>query len=399
MKQPESIIIFAFAALGKGISGGDRIFIEFARRWSNSCPTKIFVWEEGLAMCRRERLTGDKLEISLTPVGSIAKLGFIATYIYRIFLGVLTGLSLKLAGNEYVYSASEFWMDSLPGFILKLRYPRIKWVASWYQTAPNPLKGFSEAKREKKYRLSAFLYWSVQLQIKVLISRFADFVLVNNEHEVRQFSRLNILDRVKVVYGAVNLDLIHQYLKSHKQKSTKYIGVFQGRFHPQKGVLELIDVWGKVSQKIPNAKLAMIGDGPLMKDVQDRISKLQLQSNIELFGFLHDGEKKYRIFNSSKIVLHPAFFDSGGMAAAEAMAFGLPGVAFDLKSYEDYYPKGMMKAPLGDLNKFAEYVLNLIGDQKLYRRISDEAVSMVEKDWSWDKRAKEVLTYLTNTPK
>ena len=57
-------------------------------------------------------------------------------------------------------------------------------------------------------------------------------------------------------------------------KSKKYDAVFIGRFHPQKGVLELIDIWKRVVNKKPQAKLAMIGDGPLMKKVQLKIKKI-----------------------------------------------------------------------------------------------------------------------------
>ena len=46
------------------------------------------------------------------------------------------------------------------------------------------------------------------------------------------------------------------------------------------------------------------------------------------------------------MVVHPAIFDSGGMAAAEAMAWGLPGVSFDLPALKTYYPQGMIKNPL-----------------------------------------------------
>ena len=43
----KQIRIFALAAYGKGLSGGDRIFIEFARRWSKNFPVEIYVWKEG----------------------------------------------------------------------------------------------------------------------------------------------------------------------------------------------------------------------------------------------------------------------------------------------------------------------------------------------------------------
>lgn len=388
-----SIHIIALAALGGGLSGGDRIFIEFARRWSKNYPVHLYVWEQGSQMCRREKLDGKFLRIHLVRVGILSKLGFIFTYLYRIFLGLKLGFTLKIQQGDYVYSASEFWMDSLPAFILKLRNPKVKWAAAWYQTAPNPLVGFSEGNRASKYRLAACLYWFMQKPIKPLISNFADFVFVNNEIEKKEFPKLSRGEKTIVVLGAVNTENILDYIKKNKSlKDKKYLGVFQGRFHPQKGVVELIDIWRLVTDKMPEARLAMIGDGPLMSVVKKRISRLHLEDNIDSYGYLHDGDLKYSIFCSSKVVLHPAFYDSGGMASAEGMAFGLPCIGFDLKSYKSYYPKGMVKVAVGDLESFAEKIIEIANNQSIYDKLSREAREMVFAKFSWEKRAAEVLS-------
>lgn len=391
MVKTVSIHIIALGALGGGLSGGDRIFIEFARHWSKKKLVNLYVWEEGLSMCRREKLDGKFLKINLIKVGKLSKFGFIFTYFYRIFLGLKLGLMLKTAEGDFIYSASEFWMDSLPAFILKQRNKlTINWVAAWFQTAPSPLKGFSEGRREKAYKLNAFWYWIMQKPIKSIISSFADFVLVNNDSEKKNFSVLSNKNRVIVVLGAINSEIILRYTRTHRAPGRKkYLAVFQGRFHPQKGVVELIDIWKLVTQKIPDAKLAMIGDGPLMDNVKLKIKELHLDNNINLLGYLQDGEKKFAIFQNSKIVVHPSFYDSGGIAPGEAMAFGLPCVGFDLKSFTYYYPKGMLKVPVGNFIAFAEKIVRLNSNRGLYNKIGKEAAKIIAH--SWEKRAKEVI--------
>lgn len=390
------INIIALAALGGGLSGGDRIFIEFARNWSKDVRVDVYVWEEGLAMCRRENLEGEKLKINLIKVGKLSKLGFIFTYFYRVLLGLKLGFSLRVKPGEYFYSASEFWMDTLPAVILKLRNPKAIWVAAWYQTAPNPLIGFAEGDREKRYKLSAFFYWFIQKTTKPLISAFADFVLVNNDNEKRQFSLKNKQGKVIPVLGAIKTEGIDDYKKLHPEiPKKKYLAVFQGRFHPQKGVVELIDIWKLVTAKFPEAKLAMIGDGPLKSEVEKRIRMLGLEKNVDLLGYLHDGDRKYSIFNDSKIVVHPSFYDSGGMASAEAMAFGLPVVGFNLKSYGLYYPKGMVKVPVSDYNAFAKAILELADNNSMYNKFSQESKDMIDKTWSWNYRASEILSKIS----
>lgn len=390
-KNSLNFVFLAFAPHGLGISGGDRIFIELARRWQKKCSVNIYTWEEGYKMCQRQHLEASRnLKFSLYNMGIVCRMGFLFCYFARILRAILLTFFLKLEKNTIVYSASEFWMDSLPAAILKVRDSHIRWVAAWFQTAPKPWTGYSEGERAQKYNLSALLYWLMQLPVKPIISKFADFILVNNEEEKRHFPSKAI-----VVLGAVDLEAINNfkkhYSKQYPQVHKSYDAVFQGRFHPQKGVVELIDIWRLVVNKKPNAKLALIGDGPLMKKVKERIVELDLQKSCDLFGYVFDGDKKFQIFSKSKLVVHPAYYDSGGMAAAEAMAFGLPCVGFDLPSYKSYYPYGMIKVKIGDLDAFAKKIIELIENETLREKIGREGEDMIKKNSSWEKRAEEIF--------
>ena len=387
------IYMFSLASYGEGISGGDRIYIEFARNWRKKTFVYIHTWDEGYAMCQRQGLrAGRKLEYRVHHLGIVYRAFFLVSYIARIFLGIWIGLTLKLKGgpNVIIYGSSEFWMDVLPCILIKFRYPKVTWAATWYQTAPSPLKGFSEGNRGEKYRLNALFYWLAQLPMKPLIANNADFVLVNNNEEKQQFPKLNKKGKSIVVLGAVPLQDIKRWKKANRRYQKIYDAVFQGRFHAQKGVVELIEVWKKVVEERPNAKLAMIGDGPLMNRVRSDIRKFKLDENIKLFGYVFDGHKKYKIFAQSRVVVHPAFYDSGGMASAEAMAFGIPAVGFNLKSYESYYPKGMLKVETGNLDEFAKGVLSLLENKNMAVRLGRDAGMIIEKEFAWSMRAKEV---------
>lgn len=393
--MPLSFHIFANAALGKGLSGSDRIFIECAKRLSKKYKVTVHVWEEGYLICKRQGL-GEDISFEILTVDFWCKFGFLVCYFVRILKAVWYALFKKIDNGKetVIYSASEFWMDSLPAFILKIRFPKIRWVAGWFQTAPNPIIGFSQGSRQNSYRLPAFYYWIMQLPIKPLIERFADFVLINNEEEKRQFPTLDKKGKAIVIIGAVNIEEIKKWKLKIGNLPKIYDAVFQGRFHPQKGVVELIDIWKLVTSQLPNATLAMIGDGPLMNEVKEKIQALGLGKNIELFGYVFDGPKKYRIFSQSRVVVHPAFYDSGGMAAAEAMAFELPAVGFGLDSYKSYYPRGMVKVEVGDLEAFAGMIVQLISDKNKRENIGRQAREMVSKNWSWDIRVNQLISAL-----
>jgi glycosyltransferase involved in cell wall biosynthesis len=224
--------------------------------------------------------------------------------------------------------------------------------------------------------------------ILMMIRRFADMVFVTNELDRRKVAdtkRLTV-DRVIAVRGGVDLKMSKEVPDSPVKK---YEAVFIGRLHPQKGVLELIEIWKLVCRRSPSARLAIIGNGELEDEVRALINRNGLSRNITMLGFM-DGHEKIGVFKESRIVLHPATYDSGGMASAEAMACGLPGICFDLPALMTYYAQGMIKIPRNDLQRFAEEITILLNDPGRYAMLSKEAVEQ-SKSWDWDLNASKVL--------
>jgi len=393
MTKDKNILIVALSPVGSGLSGGDRIFIEFARNLSKMRNVTIATWDDGINMCKRNGLDSSQVRFIRISIPSILKMNFLVCYITRILAGVIWSLFTNAGHeNKVLFSASEFLMDVYPSVILKMRSRNAKLLCTWFQTAPNPFKGYSEGEREKKYRFNALLYWTSQKLTKGIINTFSDFVMVNNEDEKKRFPNHAKRGRLFVVLGGVNVERIEDWRRKNKQVKKKYDGVFQGRFHAQKGVEELIEIWKKVVDVIPDARLAMIGDGPLMKYVVKKIEKYKLKKNIDLLGYVFDGDEKYSLFESSKVVLHPAFYDSGGMASAEAMVFGSPVIGFDLVSYESYYPKGMIKVKIGDLDDFASKIIELLKDEKKRSKIGNDARVLVKDNLSWSKKTHDIFS-------
>jgi glycosyltransferase involved in cell wall biosynthesis len=238
------------------------------------------------------------------------------------------------------------------------------------------------------------------LPIYWIIKRYADIVFVTSKPDVNKFiTNKRSAEKIVVIRGGVDVEPSTEYLSSNNLipiSDRKYDACFVGRFHYQKGVLELIDIWKSVCEKKSNAKLAMIGVGPLESEVKNKISELELNKNIELLGF-KDGTDKYEIFKQSKIMVHPATYDSGGMAAAEGMAWGLPGVSFDLEGLKSYYPKGMVKTKIHNIDQFATNITELLDNREYYDKISKEARDLIVEVWDWNKRSEQIYNSIFKT--
>lgn len=389
-----AIHIIANAALGPVLSGSDRIFIECARRWARKGnDIFIYVWEEGYEMCKRNELKN--VNYIIWSALRWKKLGFPISYLARAIIGSVRILKLNISHDRthriIVYSASDFWPDSIPAFVMKLRSTRAKWIAGFYLFAPKPWQKDSPY-RGKRFLLGLF-YSLTQFLAYWIIKRYSDMVFVTSQPDVKRFvTRKRDKTKILVIRGGIDLKPSIEYLNSKKEspiEKRRYDACFVGRFHYQKGVRDLINIWRLVVKRKSDAKLAMVGTGPLISEVQDKIAQFGLNDNIELLGF-KDGEEKYEVFRQSRVIVHPATYDSGGMAAIEGMAWRLPGVSFDLEALKTYYPKGMLKTPCYDLNAFAENIIKLLENKKLYKKTREDAIVWA-KEWDWDKRAATIL--------
>lgn len=374
-------------AVNGGLSGSDNIFIELCKRWSKKLLIKIFISEDGKEICYREKLKDVKYII--WTLKKYNKIGYFFCYFYRTIKSVIKSLFLNLGNEEsIIYSSSDFWPDSFPSFILKLRYPKIIWIAGFYLFVPNPWsKNFPY---RKKRWIIGFFYWITQLLSYLIIKSRADFIFITSDPDTKKFiTKTRKKEKIITIQGGVNLKEYKEFLRNNIYHIKKFDGCFLGRFHDQKGVLELIDIWKKVTNYVANAKLAIIGGGPLESVLKKKINDLNMQNNIFLMGFRTE-YKKLEIFAESKIIIHPAIYDSGGMSAAEAMALGLPGISFDLESLKTYYPKGMIKVRCFDFEEFAKNIVELLSNEKLYIKLQKEAFELME-EWDWDKRALKIL--------
>ena len=384
-----NIIIVANAQTNGGtLSGADRIFIECAKRWiEKGHDVQIITCAEGYEMCRRYGL-GNVSYLNLSPR---YRLPLYLLYVLRTAkVSILAWQRASYFGNAVVYSSSDFWPDSVPALLFKMRNNRIKWVAGFYLFVANPFSVKSPYKGLLK--LKGLFYYISQLPVYLSVRRLADMVWVTSEPDRWRFinSRLSP-SKVVTVRGGVDVEAPASIPEPVEKK---FDAVFVGRFHPQKGILELVDIWKYVCERKMDAKLAMIGVGELESEVKAKIKKYGLENNIVFFGF-RDGVEKLKIFKDSKVVVHPAIYDSGGMAACEAMACGLPGVSFDLPALRTYYPKGMLKTPCYDLKGFAENILKLLNHEELYRKTAKDALDSA-REWDWDKRAELLLKTITS---
>ncbi len=373
------------------MSGGDRIMVECIRRWSQEHKLTVYGNEGARQMCDWYGLKG--IEHITWPADHLQKFGRPFWWLMQMLMGNQRVRRIQFSPDEkhLIVATSEFQPSCVPAMRLKKRYPHVPLVVGFYLFAP---KWFSRGPGPGFWFTA---YWPFQQYMYRRTLREAEMILTTGAPDRDVIiSAGRAPESVFAIKGGVDLS-VPQGVPEPKEKA--FDAVFIGRLHPQKGLLELLDVWKLLMVKKPDARLAVIGSGPLGSLCEAKAEKLGILKNVEFFGF-RDGIEKYKIIKSARVVVHPAIYDSGGMAAAEALCCGLPGVSFDLPSLRCYYSRGWLKATPGKLEEFTECIHRLLIDAGLYAEMSKEAYA-AGREWDWNARAQAAWNAIErgiNTP-
>ena len=399
MTAPLRLYVLGTAISEPGTLGGDtRILLELVRRWAALGEVDATIVTSAT---RKETCVGYRLPESVTyeicpetpGVWSLAGHLRAAIRLARLAEQLDPGPDRPAT---VVYSASDFLTDVLPAARLKRRFPNITWLASRFLFVPSPFKGWRRSYEHGIGVPDPFLAVAAAYQRFAfsVIRRRADLFFITNETDRVHFTRRGVEPaRVLPVYGGVDFDEI----ASTAPQPLRYDGCFVGRISPQKGVLDLVDIWARVRARKPDARLALIGSGNVRfeRELRDAVAARGLGDAIDLLGFL-DGPEKHRVYKSSRVFLHTSVHDNYGMAACEAMAAGVPAVLYDLPPLRIAYPQGCLRAPRTDRQGFADAVLRLLDEGATWERLSQEATAWARTQ-DWNLKATQVLDFLTTS--
>jgi glycosyltransferase involved in cell wall biosynthesis len=154
-------------------------------------------------------------------------------------------------------------------------------------------------------------------------------------------------------------------------ESSPVVG-FVGRIEKQKRPLSVIDAFAQLHRLHPDARLVMVGSGPLERPVKERVRDLGLEGRVLFAGWRSNVEDYLPAFD---VVLQLSNNEGFGTATAEAMACGVPVVGTDVPGTRDILGagRGGILVPLNDEGAAAKACSHLLENRQLHRRFCEEA--------------------------
>lgn len=204
--------------------------------------------------------------------------------------------------------------------------------------------------------------------------------------------------RLQKIYLGIDLErhqpITHDESLDHRETRFKQpvVGVI-ARLAPGKGVHKAMLAWPFVLQKVPNAKLLIVGDGPLRDELELLRLALNVADSIVFAGFVGDTAQ---VLQEIDLFLQVSDAPNIGLATLEAMASGKPIVTV----VKDNEEKLMAIETLVDgkngfivdniPEKIADSIVMLLTDRCLATKMGKFSRHIVEEKFDFKKHVVEV---------
>lgn len=263
---------------------------------------------------------------------------------YKLFLSI--GFTTKL----YEYILKNRTKDDTP-IVLFHGYD-----TAWYKKKNIKLIGVDHS-NFPFYKNDSFFYRNIKFPLISFMNRKLDIVTILTDAEIKYWKKLN-----RPVHIIPNfIPNIPEIIPSAADRNKTLISM--GRMNTdQKGFDRLIKGFAKISNKFPDWKLIIYGDGKFKNEYQRLIDNYKLKGKVQLENFT---ENPYEVFSENSIYVMCSRTEGFGLVLAEAMACGMAAV-----SYENTGPNSIIRdnnngylIPNGDeamlCNKLEQLMTNL----------------------------------------
>ena len=211
---------------------------------------------------------------------------------------------------------------------------------------------------------------------------------------------------VKIAPGIDTAHFIPQPDSMHKRITlgleNKKIIISVGRLVHRKGQDKLIEAMPQILQKVPNAHLLLVGEGPYRSHLEKLANKLSMNHNITFAGrILYNNLPSY--LSAADLFAMPSrsrFFglevEGLGIVYLEASACGIPVVAGKSGGAPDAVIEGVTGLCVDgtDINQIANAVIDICGDAKRASNMGAAGRNWIVDQWRWEIWSKEFNSLL-----
>ncbi len=168
-----------------------------------------------------------------------------------------------------------------------------------------------------------------------------------------------------------------QEKKEQDSNTYHYDLIYVGRLTQEKNPQRLMRLCAQMKQRRKNLKAAVVGSGELEGELKALCRELDIVDNVDFLGFQSNPMK---MIHDSKVLILTSYWEGTPMCVLEAMALGTPVVSTSSDGMQDLITNGVNGYLSNEDRELAEYVLRIVEDGDLRRRLSANALKRAAAD-------------------
>jgi GalNAc-alpha-(1->4)-GalNAc-alpha-(1->3)-diNAcBac-PP-undecaprenol alpha-1,4-N-acetyl-D-galactosaminyltransferase len=342
--------------------GSERVMSELANSWCKKETIEVFL----ILLTNQERFYEIDSRVKVIIPSRNYKKNIFSKTLYKMWILYFIRTSCKNINPKAVLSFNERYNNIV---LLSLLGTKMKKFVSDRNNPYLDIGKINHFLRNRLYRKSSGVIAQTEIAKKVLTN--------NTKNK-----------NIRVIHNP--LREINTYNNGSCTKK-KNIILNIGRNVPQKNQLELLEIFSQCNFK--NWELKILGNGPLRQELINKTKKLNLQQHVQILDFSKDVDVFYA---QAKIFAFTSLYEGFPNALIEAMAHGLPCVAYDCPTgpsdiIEDSINGFLVE--LSDKKQFQKKLSNLMDSEALRDSISKNS-KKVKKKYSLNLIADKYFNFI-----
>lgn len=395
--------------LGKTDTGGQTIYIlqlaqalgkknikvDIVTRKFNNCPTEEYIYPNVKIVripCGKNEFVSKERMYELMPE-------MVENFMHYI----------EKARKRYDIVHSHYWDGGYAGTILSkmLDIPHVHTP----HTMGKSKKFEMSAEEIPVQKLKPYYRYHVRIAIEQKIINKANAIIVLCETSRIQILQYYIADfeKLHVIFPGVNSD----YFNTTKTSADKKIELKKNsiltmsRVVPTKGLDRLIDALALIKNKIP---FHLYMGGGLVSENQSTeekfaeqqlsalIKKYKMEKLISPIGLVNHDEILPAYYRKADIFVLASRYEPFGLTTLEAMACGTVPIVSDVAGSREIIIDGLngFIVHTHDRKALAQRIVSLLQDEKLKRKVSENAAFTIKEHYSWDKIVEKFIKLYKN---
>jgi glycosyltransferase involved in cell wall biosynthesis len=223
--------------------------------------------------------------------------------------------------------------------------------------------------------------------------RWFDSVVPLSKQLCKDLEKIGVAQKkVTYIQNGVDLDEVEKQRSqkdtpTSREKTNKRIG-FLGQMISRKNIFDLLDIFDELKTEHQNIELVFLGDGDQRPELEIYANKLSSSASIKFLGFRND---RLEWLQSFDIFVMTSTLEGIPRCLMETMAMRVPVAAYDIPGIDQLITNNQtgLLAPLGDKQQLKKHWQNILFDEDLSAKLTENAYNFVYENFSGQRMARE----------